>query len=35
MELLKPLSKADFPAKSVAYTATAGNTDTWGAGPQV
>ena len=34
MELLKPLSKADFPAYSVAYTGTAGNTSTWKAGPQ-
>ena len=34
MELLNPLSKADFPAKSVAYTGTAGNTGTWAAGPQ-
>lgn len=34
MELLNPLSKTDFPAKSVAYTGTAGNTGTWNAGPQ-
>jgi hypothetical protein len=34
MELLKPLSKIDFPAYSVAYTGTAGNTSTWNAGPQ-
>lgn len=34
MELLNPLSKADFPAKSVAFTGTAGNTGTWTAGPQ-
>jgi hypothetical protein len=34
MELLKPLSKSDFPALSVAYTASAGNTATWQAGPQ-
>jgi hypothetical protein len=34
MELLKPLSKADFPAYSVAFTGTAGNTSTWNAGPQ-
>jgi hypothetical protein len=34
MELLKPLSKTDFPAYSVAYTGTAGNTSTWNAGPQ-
>ena len=34
MELLKPLSKADFPAFSVAFTGTAGSTSTWNAGPQ-
>ena len=34
MELLKPLSKADYPAYSVAYTGTAGNTSTWVQGPQ-
>ena len=34
MELLNPLSKADYPAKSVAYNDTAGNTATWVAGPQ-
>jgi hypothetical protein len=34
MELLKPLAKADFPAATVAYTGTAGNTATWNAGPQ-
>jgi hypothetical protein len=34
MELLNPLSKADFPAKSVTYTGTAGDTGTWAAGPQ-
>jgi len=34
MELLKPLSKADFPAYSVAFTGTAGSTSTWNAGPQ-
>ena len=34
MELLNPLSKADFPARSVAFTGTAGNTGTWTAGPQ-
>jgi hypothetical protein len=34
MELLKPLSKAGFPAATVAYTGTAGNTSTWQAGPQ-
>jgi len=34
MELLKPLSKVDFPAQSKAYTGTAGSTDGWPAGPQ-
>jgi hypothetical protein len=34
MELLKPLSKAGFPAATVAYTGSAGNTTTWNAGPQ-
>ena len=34
VELLNPLSKTDFPAKSVAYTGAAGNTGTWNAGPQ-
>ena len=34
MELLNPLSKADYPAKSVAYNGTAGTTATWVAGPQ-
>ena len=34
MELLKPLSKADFPAQTASYTGTAGNTTGWNAGPQ-
>lgn len=34
MELLNPLSTANFPARSVAYTGTAGSTSTWNAGPQ-
>lgn len=34
MELLKPLSAATFPAKTAAYTDTAGSTGTWSAGPQ-
>lgn len=34
MELLRPLSKTDFPAKSVSYTGTAGSTGTWNPGPQ-
>ena len=34
MELLKPLGKSDFPAQSASYTAAAGNTTGWNAGPQ-
>jgi len=34
MELLNPLSKADYPAYSVAYTGTAGNTTAWPPGAQ-
>lgn len=34
MELLKPLSKADFGAQTASYTGTAGNTTGWNAGPQ-
>jgi hypothetical protein len=34
MELLNPMSKADYPSYNVAYTGSAGNTDAWGAGPQ-
>jgi len=34
MELLNPLAKTDFPAKSASYTGTAGSTGTWPAGPQ-
>ena len=34
MELLNPCSKTDFPAYSVAYTGTAGNTSAWNPGPQ-
>jgi hypothetical protein len=34
MELLNPLSQADYPSYSVAYTATAGNTTAWPPGPQ-
>ena len=34
MELLNPLNDTTFPALSVAYTGTAGNTSTWQAGPQ-
>lgn len=34
MELLTPLSKADFPAQIASYTGTAGNTTGWNAGPE-
>ena len=34
MELLNPMSKADYPAYSVAYTGTAGSTTAWPSGPQ-
>jgi hypothetical protein len=34
MEFLNPLAKANYPARSVAYTGTAGSTGTWDAGPQ-
>lgn len=34
MELLNPLSKTDFPAKTASYSDTAGATATWNAGPQ-
>ena len=34
MELLRPLSDTDFPARSVSYTGTAGSTDTWNPGPE-
>lgn len=34
MELLKPLSQADYPAYTVAYTGTAGNTSAWNPGPE-
>ena len=34
MELLRPVSDATYGAKSVAFTGTAGSTDTWPAGPQ-
>ena len=34
MELLNPMSKADYPSYSVAYTGTAGNTTAWLPGPQ-
>jgi hypothetical protein len=34
MELLNPLSKTDYPARTVAYTGTAGNTADWNPGPE-
>lgn len=34
MELLKPLADANFPARTVAFTGTAGSTSTWQAGAQ-
>lgn len=34
MELLNPMSDASFPARSVAYTGTAGSTTAWPVGPQ-
>ena len=34
MELLNPLSQADFPGRTVAYTASAGNTTDWNPGPE-
>lgn len=34
MELLNPLIDAIYPARSVAYTGTAGSTSTWPPGPE-
>ena len=34
MELLNPLADANFPAKSISYTGTAGVTGAWPAGAQ-
>lgn len=34
MELLDTCADASFPARTVAYTGTAGSTGTWSAGPQ-
>lgn len=34
MDLLNPLADASFPARTVAYTGTAGSTDPWPPGPQ-
>jgi len=34
MELLNPLADSLFPARTAAYTGTAGSTATWDAGPQ-
>jgi hypothetical protein len=34
MELLNPLADAYYPARSAAYTGTAGSTATWDSGPE-
>ena len=34
MELLNPLSTADFPAQTASYTGTAGSTTGWNTGPE-
>ena len=34
MELLNPLSKADFPGRTASYTGSAGNTADWNPGPE-
>jgi len=34
MELLNPLTKADFPAQTASYTGTAGSTTGWNTGPE-
>lgn len=34
MELLRPLSDANFPALTASYTGTAGSTATWNPGPE-
>jgi hypothetical protein len=34
LELLNPLADTNFPAQTASYTASAGNTATWAAGPQ-
>lgn len=34
MDLLNPVVDPSFPARTVAYTGTAGSTSTWPAGPQ-
>ena len=34
MDLLRPLADTTFPARTAAYTGTAGSTSTWPAGPQ-
>jgi hypothetical protein len=34
MELLNPMSKADFPAQTASFTATAGSTTGWNTGPE-
>jgi hypothetical protein len=34
MELLVPLSKTDYPARTASYSATAANTSDWNPGPE-
>lgn len=34
VQVTNPLSDADFPGRTVAYTGTAGSTATWAPGPQ-
>ena len=34
MELLNPLTNADFPAQTASYTGTAGSTTGWNTGPE-
>ena len=34
MELLNPLSKTDYPARTASYSATAANTSDWNPGPE-
>ncbi len=33
-EILNPLAKAEYPARTVAYTGTKGDTATWNPGPE-
>lgn len=34
-QTVNPLSKADYPGRTVTYTGTAGSTDTWNSGPEL